>query len=47
MKRNWKVEYYLYDLTERVEKRFFTKFAAILYAWYIMQYTGVKTYIKH
>ena len=47
IKRNWIVEYYLYNLTEKVEKRFFTRWGAFIYAWYIARHFGYKAYIDY
>lgn len=45
MKKRWTVEYYLYDLTERVERKFYSQFAAWVYAYWITMHWGFQTYI--
>ena len=46
MKKRWKAEYYICNLTERVEKTFFTKWFAILYGMYIGKHVGFRTRVK-
>lgn len=46
MKKTWKIEYYMYNLTERVEKAFYTMLGAIVYGLYVGKYLGFKTYVK-
>lgn len=42
MKRKYEVVYYEYNLTNEVRKRFFFKFTALLYAYYIYnRYDGM------
>lgn len=45
MKKKWRAEYYLYNLTERVEKTFYTEFGAVLYGLYIGKHLGFRTRI--
>ena len=45
MKKNYRVDYYLYDLTELISKSFYTPMGAILYAHWIAYCRGFKTYI--
>lgn len=46
MKKAWKVEYYMYNLTERIEKKFYTMLGALTYGLYVGKYLGFKTYVK-
>lgn len=46
-KKTWRVEYYEYNLTNRKEKMFYTKFAALHYGKYINRKFGVRTIIKN
>ena len=46
MKKKWKVEYYLYNLTERIERRFLTLLGAYAYALYSAKGLGFRTYVK-
>lgn len=46
MKKKWKVGYYEYNLTEWVEKTFFTLMAAFVYAIYTGKCLGFRTYVK-
>lgn len=46
MKKKWKAEYYLYNLTERVEKTFYTEIGAFLYGLYMAKCVGFRTYVK-
>lgn len=42
MKRKYEVRWYEYDLTEEKKRKFFTYFAAVLYAAYLEAYEGVE-----
>lgn len=46
-KKTWKVEYYEYNLTNRIEKMFYTKFAALHYGKYINNRFGFRTIIRN
>ena len=46
MKKKWKAGYYLYNLTEWVEKTFYTEIGAVLYGLYAVKCLGFRTYIK-
>jgi hypothetical protein len=46
MKKKWKAGYYLYNLTEWVEKTFYTEIGAVLYGLYTGKYLGFRTYVK-
>lgn len=46
MKKKWKVCYYLYNLTEWVEKQFFMEISAVLYGLYIGKILKFKCYVK-
>jgi hypothetical protein len=46
MKKKWKAGYYLYNLTECVEKTFYTEIGAVLYGLYAGKLLGLRTYIK-
>lgn len=46
MKKKWKAGYYLYNLTEWVEKTFYTITGAILYATYVGFILKFKCYIN-
>lgn len=45
MEKNYRVDYYLYDLTELISKSFYTPFGALVYAYWIAYVKGFKTYI--
>ena len=45
MEKNYRVDYYLYDLTELISKSFYTPFGALVYAYWIAYVRGFKTYI--
>ena len=42
----WKAEYYLYNLTQKIEKSFYTELGAVLYGLYIGRYIGFKTRVS-
>ena len=46
LKKHWRVFYYMYDLTEPVEKWYYTGFCAIVRAYWISMMTGFKVYVK-
>ena len=46
MKKNWKAGYYWYNLTEWVEKAFYTRIGAVIYGLYAGKCLGFRTYIK-
>lgn len=46
MEKKWRVGYYLYNLTEWVEKTFYTEIAAFLYGLYMAKCIGFRTYVK-
>jgi hypothetical protein len=46
MKKIWKVEYYMYNLTERIEKRFYTEIGALLYGLYVGKCLGFRARVK-
>ena len=46
-KKHWKVEYYRYNLTERVEKWFYTELGAFLYGLYIGKKIGFRTHVYY
>ena len=46
LKKKWKVSYYLYNLTEMINKSFYTEIGAIFYAMFIAHKYGFKTYVK-
>lgn len=46
MKKNWKVEYYLYNLTERIEKHFYTEIGAVVYGLYVGKILGFRARVK-
>lgn len=46
MKKKWKVEYYLYNLTEKVSKAFSSEIVAVFYGLFIAKHYRFKTYIK-
>lgn len=39
----WKAEYYLYNLTQKIEKSFYTELGAVLYGLYVGKYLGFRT----
>lgn len=39
----WKAEYYKFNLTEMVEKTFYTELGAVLYGLYVGKYLGFRT----
>ena len=45
MKKKWKAGYYLYNLTEWVEKTFYTEIGAVIYSIYTEKGHGFKTYV--
>ena len=45
-KKRWKVEYYLYNLTQRVEKRFYTILGALAHAYHANRYWECKVRVK-
>lgn len=45
--KHWKVEYYRYNLTEKVEKTFYTELGAVLYGLYMGKYIGFRTRITN
>lgn len=46
MEKKWKIEYYLYNLTEMETKTFFTEVGAYLYALFVSRHYGFRTYVK-
>ena len=46
MKKKWKAGYYLYNLTEWVEKTFYTEIGAVLYGLYTGKHLGFRTYVN-
>ena len=46
-KKHWKVEYYRHNLTERVEKWFYTELGAFLYGLYIGKKIGFRTHVYY
>lgn len=46
MKKKWKAGYYLYNLTEWVEKTFYTEIAAVIYGLYIGKVKKFRCYVK-
>ena len=44
--KKWVVDYYLYNLTQRIEKRFYCKYIAILYGMYIGKHIGFRTRVQ-
>jgi len=46
MKKNWKAGYYTYNLTEWVEKKFYTEIAAVIYGLYVGKIMKYRCYVK-
>lgn len=46
IKKRWKVEYYRYNLTERVEECYYTEFFAALRGFWVNRRTGFKVWVK-
>jgi hypothetical protein len=46
MRKKWKAGYYLYNLTEWVEKTFYTEIAAVIYGLYIGKAKKFRCYVK-
>jgi hypothetical protein len=46
MKKKWMAEYYMYNLTERVVKTFYTEFAAVIYGLYVGKHLGFRTRVQ-
>ena len=46
MKKKWKAGYYWYNLTEWVEKTFYTEIGAALYGLYAGKCLGFRTYVN-
>lgn len=44
--KSWVVDYYLYNLTQRIEKKFYCKYIAILYGMYMGKYIGWRTRVR-
>lgn len=46
MKKKWKAGYYLYNLTEWVEKTFYTEIGAFLYGLYVGKAKKFRCYVR-
>lgn len=46
MKKKWKAGYYWYNLTEWVEKTFYTRIGALIYFLYAEKHLGFTAYIR-
>lgn len=47
VKKSWKAEFYRYNLTEKVEKTFYTELGAVLYGLYMGKYIRFRTRITN
>ena len=43
IRKVWKAEYYRFNLTEMVEKTFYTELGAVLYGLYVGKHLGFRT----
>lgn len=46
LRKKWRVSYYMYDLTERIEENYFTEIYALVRAYLVSMRNGWKVYVK-